>query len=105
VVNTYDVQAKKILAREDIDVKFIVEQYMPLVLNQLNAEITAQIRFNLPISGEFYYMNMERDQVRLLINQLLVIKVARQRAVQEYYSLLQLAAKVLPALKKTYKFN
>lgn len=103
--NAYDVQANKVLAREDIDIKFILEQLMPHLLKHMNSEISAQIRFNQPISGELYYSKMDKENIRLIINHLLVIKVARQRAVQEYESLFQRAVNVLTVLKQSYNLK
>jgi len=105
ILNAYDVQAKKVMIREDIDIKFTVEQYLPLVNNFANNEVAFDIRFGLPITHEFYYTSTDLATIRKLINTLLVLKSTRMRALQEYDELLQKATKVLHELKKEYHLS
>jgi hypothetical protein len=105
ILNAYDVQAKKVITREDIDIKFTVEQYLPLINDFANTEVAFDIRFGLPITHEFYYTSTDLTTIRRMINYLFVLKSTRTRALQEYDELLQKAAKVLNELKNEYHLS
>jgi|SRR5688572_7196301 len=102
LLNTYAVHAGKVLAREDIDIKIIIEQYFPMVQKFFNAEVASQIRFNQPISGELWYFKTDLATVREIINQISTLKTLRSRSMQEYEQLLVIANEVLDRLKKKY---
>src|SRR5688572_15201747 len=105
LLNEYAVHAVKVLDRDDIDVKIIIEQYFPMVQRFLNAEVAAQIRFDNPITHELWYFKTDLNTIREIINQLSTLKTIRIRAMQEYDQLMQSANNVLKELKKEYQLE
>jgi len=101
-LNAYDVQAKKILKREDIDIKVMLEQFFPLIQVFLNVEVATDIREALPITHEIYYAKTDIPTLRVIINLLSSLKTIRIRAMIEYEQMLKMAKELLGELKDRY---
>jgi hypothetical protein len=102
LLNAYDVQAKKVLAREDIDNKIILEQFVPFTVKNFSVEAAYEARFNLPFTHELYFTSTDKTTLREIINYFAIIKTTRTRAMQEYEILNEAAESLLTELRKEY---
>lgn len=102
LMNSYDVQAKKTVKREDIDLKFIVDQVMPFAIRNFNSEVIFDTYFSHHISHELYYTDRSKQSTRQTINYIVVVKIERLRAMAEYARQMKTAEDVLAELHKEY---
>jgi hypothetical protein len=102
LMNSYDVQAKKTVKREDIDLKFIVDQVMPFAIKNYNSEVIFDTYFSHRISHELYYADRSRQNMRQMINYIVVVKIERLRAMAEYAKQMKIAGEVLAELHRDY---
>lgn len=102
LMNNYDVQVKKTVKREDIDLKFIVEQVMPFAIKNFNTEVIYDVYFSHHISHELYFADRRRATMRQMINYTVVVKIERMRAEAEYRKQMKIAKEVLAELKREY---
>jgi hypothetical protein len=100
LMNSYDVQVKKTVKREDIDLKFIVEQVMPFAIKNFNSEVIYDVYFSHHISHELYFADRSKAALRQLINYTVVVKIERLRAMAEYTRQMRISADVLTELRK-----
>ncbi|HEY2583498.1 MAG TPA: hypothetical protein VGI43_16925 [Mucilaginibacter sp.] len=105
LMNGYDVQVKKTVKREDIDLKFILEQVMPFGIKSFNTEVVYDVYFSPKISHELYFSDKSQATIRQLINYTVIVKIERMRAQAEYKKQLKLAGDVLTELKKEYNLE
>jgi hypothetical protein len=102
LMNSYDVQAKKTVKREDIDLKFIVDQVMPFAIKNFNSEVVFDTYFSHHISHELYYTDRSKQSTRQTINYIVVVKIERLRSMTEYARQMKTAEDVLAELHKEY---
>lgn len=105
LMNGYDVQVKRTVAREAIDLKFIADQIVPFYLDKFNTEAAYDVYFTHHISHELYGIDWSTSQVREIINYSVLAKIERMRAITEYSKQLKIADKVLAELKSEYKLE
>ena len=105
LMNSYDVQAKKTVKREDIDLKFIIEQVMPFAIKNFNSEVIYDVYFSRNISHELYFSDRSTAALRQLINYTVVVKIERLRAMAEYTRQMKISEEVLSELKKEYNLE
>jgi len=105
LMNEYDLQAKQAVERDDIDMKFIVDQYIPFVMRLLNLEAGYDFRFGPKSTHEFYFADRSVATKRVFINYESVAKLMRLRSMQEYVRLLKVSDKVLSELKSEYSLD
>jgi hypothetical protein len=104
LMNSYDVQTKKTVKREDIDLKFILDQVVPFAMQTSNTEVVYDIYFTRRISHELY-IDKRNDYARQMINRVIIVKIERLRAMAEYIKQMKLSAEVLAELKKEYELE
>ena len=104
-MNEYDLQAKQAVERDGIDMKFIVDQYIPFVMRLLNLEVGYDFRFGPKSTHEFYFADRSLATKRIFINYESVAKLMRLRSMQEYVKLLEVADRVLSELKSEYSLD
>jgi hypothetical protein len=104
LMNSYDVQTKKTVKREDIDLKFILDQVMPFAMQTSNSEVIYDIYFTHRISHELY-IDKRNGYVRQMINRVIIVKIERLRAMAEYVKQMKLSTEVLAELKKEYELE
>ncbi|MDB5132820.1 MAG: hypothetical protein JWR02_2569 [Mucilaginibacter sp.] len=102
LMNGYDVQAKKTVKREDIDLKFIIDQVMPFAIKNFNSEVVFDAYFSRRISHELYYADRSKQNMRQMINYMVVVKVERLRVITEYAKQMKIAGEVLAELHREY---
>jgi hypothetical protein len=96
LMNAYDVVAKRVVAREDIDQKITIEQLFPFLINNFN-----DITFDM--SHEFSFASSTDSlSLKKLINYAVAFKNSRSRTVLEYGRLMNSATDLLTALQKKY---
>jgi len=102
IMNEYDLQVKQVVNRDDIELKFLVDQYIPLMMRLLNLEVGYDFRFGAKTTHELYFADRSLATKRVFINSVMVAKLMRLRAMQEYMNLLEVSAKTLSELKNEY---
>ena len=102
LMNAYDVQAKKVIVREELDNHFIVEQVFPFWINNLNTEVSFDIVRHLPITHELYFNRTDETSCKEFINYLTAIKSLRNRSNAEYIKLKSIGFELLNQLKTEY---
>ncbi len=105
LMNAYDVQVKKTVNRENIDLKFILEQYLPYIIKNFNSEVPFDYRFSHHISHELYITDRSVTNIRQQINYVVDIKIERLLAMKEYARQKQISAEVLAELHKEYELE
>jgi hypothetical protein len=105
LMNSYDVQVKKTVKREDIDLKFIVDQVMPFAIKNFNSEVIFDTYFSHRISHELYYSDRSRQNIRQTINYMVVVKIERLRVMTEYARQMKIAGEVLAELHREYNLE
>ena len=104
-MNEYDLQAKEVVNREDIDLKFITDKYIPLTVHMVNIEAAYDFRFSNKTSHELYFTDRSIAATREWINHIMIVKLLRMRSMQEYNKLLEVSTRVLSELKKEYSME
>jgi len=105
LMNDYDLQAKQAISRDDIDMKFIVDQYIPFIMRLNNVEVGYDFRFSAKTTHEMYVADRSLSTKRIWINYIVVAKLLRMRSMQEYTRLLDVSGKVLVELKSEYSLE
>jgi hypothetical protein len=105
LMNSYDVQVKRTLKREDNDLKFILDQYLPYIIKNFNSEIPFDYRFLHHISHELYVIDRSKNNMRQMINYVIDLKIERLLAEKEYKRQVQVSDEVLSELKKEYSLD
>ena len=105
LMNSYDVQVKRTEKREDIDLKFILDQYLPYIIKNFNSEIPFDYRFLHHISHELYVIDRSKNNMRQMINYIIDLKIERLLAEQEYMRQIKISDEVLSELKNEYNLG
>ncbi len=84
LMNSYDVQVKRTVKREDNDLKFILDQYLPYIIKNFNSEIPFDYRFLHRISHELYVIDRSKNNMRQMINYVVDLKIERLLVEQQY---------------------
>jgi len=105
LMNEYDLQAKEVINREDIDLRFITDKYIPLTIHMLNIEAAYDLRFNDKAMHELYFTDRSVAATREWINHIMITKLTRMRSMQEYNKLLEVSGRVMAELKKEYSLE
>jgi hypothetical protein len=102
LMNEYDLQAKEVVNREDIDLKFITDKYIPFTIRMVNIEAAYDFRFSNKVIHELYFTDRSIAATREWINYIMIAKLTRMRSMQEYNKLLEVSGRVMAELKKEY---
>jgi hypothetical protein len=105
LMNEYDLQAKEVVNREDIDVKFITDKYIPLTIHMVNIEAAYDFRFSDKTTHELYFTDRSTAAIREWINYIMIVKLLRMRSMQEYNKLLEVSGRALAELKSEYNLE
>jgi hypothetical protein len=105
LMNSYDVQVKRTGKREDIDLRFILDQYLPYIIKNFNSEIPFDDRFLHHISHELYIIDRSKNNMRQMINYVIDLKIERLLAEKEYKGQIKISDEVLSELKKEYSLD
>jgi hypothetical protein len=103
IINAYDVQLKKTVYRDEVSDKGIWIQ-ASLNLDIMNVEVVADIRFKKPITHDMY-IRTDKLTTDKFINMIMMNKGFCSRSLQEYQKQLEIASKLIEALKKEYSLN
>jgi len=102
LMDEYELQAKEVENREDIDLRFITDKYIPLTVHMVNIEAAYDFRFSNKTAHELYFTDRSIAATREWINHIMIVKLLRMRSMQEYNKLLEVSGRVLSELKKEY---
>jgi hypothetical protein len=101
LMNEYDLQARRVVQREEITQKFVTEQYLPITMTKANMQVSWDIITKGKIEHPVYVDKSEAYK-RQYINMVTLVKIFAFRSIQEYQRLLKEADKVMDELKKEY---
>jgi hypothetical protein len=104
LMNEYDLQARGVIRRDEINQKFITEQFIPYGLTAVNFETSYDIMTTGKISHQLVFPGDAKER-QVFINILVVDKIFILRSMQEYKKLHTAADKVLTELKKEYNLE
>ncbi|HWD89870.1 MAG TPA: hypothetical protein VG367_17180 [Mucilaginibacter sp.] len=102
LMNEYELQSKEVENREDIDLRFITDKYIPFNMKLMNVEAGYDFRFSSKTTHELYFTDRSVAGTREWINYIMLAKLLRMRSMQEYNKLLEVSGRVLAELKKEY---
>jgi hypothetical protein len=105
LMNEYDLQAREVVNREDIDLRFITDKYIPLTIHMVNIEAAYDFRFSDKTTHELYFTDRGIAATREWINHIMIVKLLRMRSMQEYNKLLEVSGRVLAELKNEYNLE
>jgi len=105
LMDEYELQAKEVENREDIDLRFITDKYIPLTIHMVNIEAAYDFRFSNKTTHELYFSDRSIAATREWINHIMIVKLLRMRSMQEYTRLLDVSGKVLAELKSEYSLE
>ncbi|HZX59174.1 MAG TPA: hypothetical protein VFE54_10620 [Mucilaginibacter sp.] len=105
LMNEYDLQAREVVNREDIDLRFITDKYIPLTIHMVNIEAAYDFRFGNKTTHELYFTDRSIAATREWINHIMIVKLLRMRSMQEYNKLLEVSGRVLAELKQEYNLE
>jgi hypothetical protein len=105
LMNEYELQSKEVENRDDIDLKFITDKYIPFSIHMINIEVGYDLRFGSKITHELYFTDRSVATTREWINYIMIAKLLRMRSMQEYNKLLEVSGRVLSELKSEYNLE
>ena len=101
LMNQYDLQARRVIRRDDIAQKFATDQLVPFVVATTNLEVSYDIMTKVKIDHDMH-LTWSPTTTRQCKNIVVYVKILTLRSVQEYKKLLLKADDVLAELKKEY---
>jgi len=104
LMNEYDLQARRVVQREEITQKFVTEQYLPIMMTKANMQVSWDIITKAKIEHPIY-MDRSEAYTRQYINMVTLAKIFAFRSIQEYQRLLKEADKVMAELKTEYELE
>jgi hypothetical protein len=105
LMNSYDVQVKRTVKRDENDLKFILDQYLPFIIKNFNSEVPYDYRFLHRISHELYVTDRSQRNMRQMINYVVDLKIERLLAEQQYKKQMEISVSVLSELKNEYNLD
>jgi len=100
-MNEYDLQARRVVRREEITQKFATEQLIPFAIDNGNMEVSYDVMTTGKIVHDIH-LDWNPALMKRYKNIIVYMKILTLRSVQEYKKQLAAADKVLAELKKEY---
>ena len=102
LLNKYDVQSKKVEAREILGLNVITENLNPLVAKILEVRSLIQIQDRIAPTHSLVLRNTDKENIALWINYCAVVQSTQERTLIEYNSMLIKAKQIMEDLQKQY---
>jgi hypothetical protein len=102
LMNEYDVQAEKVIVREELDTKFLIEQFFPFAIKNMNSEVITQLTKKIPLTKKMFFKTTDETFCHEFINHLNVTLNLRSRSNLEYSKLKSISVELLKELNKDY---
>lgn len=105
LLNKYDVQAKKTVAREDIGLKYVTDFYNPLQAQIVDSRALIQIQDGMAPTHELVFRKTDTETIALWINYGAIVQSTQQRTLVEYSTMMAQAGEIISTLKKDYNLE
>lgn len=105
LLNNYDVQAKKTVARENIGSKYVMDFYNPMQVQILDGRSLIQIQDGHIPTHPLVFRKTDKETIAVWINYAAIVQSTQQRTLVEYHIMMTLASEVINTLQKDYNLQ
>ena len=102
LLNKYDVQGKKVVARENIGLKYVTDFYNPFQVQVLDSRSVIRIQDGLPPAHPLVFRKTDKETIALWINYAAIVQSTQQRTLIEYNTMMTQANEIIAALQNEY---
>jgi hypothetical protein len=102
LLNKYDVQAKKVVARENIGSKYVTDFYNPLQVQILDSRCVIQIQDGSIPTHPLVFRKTDKETIAVWINYAAIVQSTQERTLIEYNTMMTQANDIIEALQKAY---
>lgn len=100
-LNKYDAQAKKVVARENIGLKY-VDFYNPMGVQIMDSRPLIQIQDGMTPTHPLVFRKTDKETIALWINYAAIVQSTQERTLIEYKTMITEANEIIQALQKEY---
>jgi len=104
LLNKYDVQAKKAVARENISLK-IIDLLNPFQVQIVDSRSLIQIQDGIIPTHSLVFRKTDKETIAVWINYVAIVQSTQQRTLVEYNTMMTEADEIIQALEKEYRLN
>jgi hypothetical protein len=104
LLNNYDVQAKKAVARENIGLK-IIDLLNPFQVQIMDSRSLIQIQDGIIPTHPLVFRKTDKETIAVWINYAAIVQSTQQRTLVEYNTMMTEANEIIQALQKEYHLN
>jgi hypothetical protein len=105
LLNKFDVQAKKVVARENIGLKYVMDFYNPLQVQILDSRCVIQIQDGITPTHPLVFRKTDKETIATWINYAAIVQSTQARTLIEYKIMMKEAIEIIETLQKTYRLN
>jgi len=105
LLNKYDAEAKKVVARENIGLKYVMDFYNPLGVQIMDSRSLIQIQDGIIPTHPLVFRKTDKETIAVWINYAAIVQSTQQRTLVEYNAMLTEANEIIRALQKEYHLN
>lgn len=102
LLNKYDVQAKKVIARENIGSKYVTDFYNPLQVQILDSRDVIQIQDGIIPTHPLVFRKSDKETIAVWINYAAIVQSTQQRTLVEYNIMMTKANEIIEVLQREY---
>jgi hypothetical protein len=102
LLNKYDAQAKKVVARENIGLKYVMDFYNPLGVQIMDSRPLIQIQDGITPTHPLVFRKTDKETIAVWINYAAIVQSTQARTLVEYNTMLTEANEIIEALQKEY---
>jgi len=104
-LNKYDAQARKVVARENIGLKYVMDFYNPFQVQILDSRCVIQIQDGITPTHSLAFRKTDKETIALWINYAAIVQSTQERTLVEYNTMLTQANEIIEALQKEYHLD
>jgi hypothetical protein len=105
LLNKYDAQAKKVVARENIGSKYVMDFYNPLQVEILDSRDVIQIQDGIMPTHPLVFRKTDKETIAVWINYAAIVQSTQERTSIEYDIMMTEANEIIGALQNEYRLN
>jgi hypothetical protein len=102
LLNKYDVQGKKVVARENIGLKYVMDFYNPFQVQILDSRSVIRIQDGITPAHPLVFRKTDKETIALWINYAAIVQSTQERTLIEYNVMRTKANEIIEALQKDY---
>jgi hypothetical protein len=102
LLNKYDAQAKKVVARENIGLKYVMDFYNPFQVQILDSRSVIRIQDGITPAHPLVFRKTDKETIALWINYAAIVQSTQERTLIEYNVMRTKANEIIEALQKDY---